>query len=102
MESAASRSPLVRFQPSGKELRVERGTTILEAARRAGLPMASSCGADGICARCGLRVLAGARGLSPETEPETRQKQRNRIDPSLRLACRAEAFGDVEVTAGYW
>jgi len=102
VESAASQSPLVRFQPSGKELRVERGTTILEAARRAGLPMASACGADGICARCGVRVLAGARGLSPETEPETRQKQRNRIDPSLRLACRVEAFGDVEVTAGYW
>jgi len=102
VESDASSCPLIRFQPSGRELRVERGTTILEAARLAGLPMASACGADGICARCGVRVLAGAGGLSPETEPETRQKQRNRIDPTLRLACRAVALGDVEVTAGYW
>jgi ferredoxin len=64
--------------------------------------MASACGADGICARCGVRVLAGALALSPETELEARQKQRNRIDPSLRLACQAAAHGDIEVTAGYW
>jgi ferredoxin len=64
--------------------------------------MASACGADGICARCGVRVLAGAFELSPETELEARQKQRNRIDPSLRLACQAAAYGDIEVRAGYW
>jgi len=93
---------LIRFQPSGRTLRVAKGTTLLEAARRAGLPMASACGADGLCARCGVRVLAGGTSLSPETEAERRQKRRNRIDPALRLACRAAATGDVEVTAGYW
>ena len=79
-----------------------RGTTLLDAARRAGLPMASACGADGLCARCGVEILAGAESLSAETEAERRQKRRNRIDPMLRLACRAAAEGDVEVTAGYW
>lgn len=79
-----------------------KGTTLLEAARRAGLPMASACGADGLCARCGVRVLAGGAALSSETEAERRQKRRNRIDPALRLACRAAATGDVELTAGYW
>ena len=93
---------LIRFQPSGKTLRVARGTTLLEAARCAGLPMASACGADGLCARCGVCVLAGAEALSPETEAERRQKRRNRIDPALRLACRAAVAGNVEVTAGYW
>jgi ferredoxin len=93
---------LIRFQPSGRTLRVARGTTLFEAARRAGLPMAGACGADGLCARCAVRVLAGAERLSPETEEEGRQKRRNRIDPALRLACRAAAVGDVEVTAGYW
>jgi ferredoxin len=64
--------------------------------------MASACGADGLCARCGVRVLAGAESLSPETETERRQKRRNRVEPELRLACRAAAEGDVLVTAGYW
>jgi len=102
VDAAPRPDPLVRFHPSGRALRVAPGTTLLEAARRAGVPMASACGADGICARCGVRVLAGALALSPETEQEERQKRRNRIDPALRLACRARALGDVEVTAGYW
>jgi ferredoxin len=83
-------------------VRVAPGTTLLEAAHRAGLPLASACGADGLCARCGVRVLAGAESLSPETEAERRQKRRNRIEPELRLACRAAALGDVLVTTGYW
>jgi 2Fe-2S ferredoxin len=92
----------VRFQPSGARLRVRPGTTLLEAARRAGLPMASSCGADGICGRCGVRVLAGAGTLSAEAANETEVKRRNRIDPELRLACRVGVHGPVEVTASYW
>ena len=103
VDAAPSRpEPLIRFQPSGRSLRVRIGTTLFEAVRRAGLPMASACGADGICARCGVRVLAGAAGLSPETEGEALRKRSNRIDPELRLACRAQVRGDVEVTAGYW
>jgi 2Fe-2S ferredoxin len=92
----------IRFLPSGRELRVARGTTLLEAARRAGLPIASACGADGLCARCCVRVHAGAAALSAEGELEARRKRRNRIDPALRLACRAAVSGDVEVSASYW
>jgi 2Fe-2S ferredoxin len=92
----------VRFSPSGRALRVGAGTTLLEAARRAGLPVASACGAEGICGRCGVRVLLGAEGLSPETEREAHVKRLNRVEAGLRLACRARVSGPVEVTAGYW
>ena len=78
------------------------GTTLLEAARGAGLPMASACGADGICARCGVEVLEGAEALSPEASPESDIKRRNRVPASERLACRARVAGAVEITATYW
>ena len=93
---------LVRFQPSGKSLRVPLGTTLLEAAHRVGLPMASACGADGICGRCGVRVLEGAAALSPEAQAESDVKRRNRVDAHERLACRANVGGPCEITAGYW
>jgi uncharacterized 2Fe-2S/4Fe-4S cluster protein (DUF4445 family) len=92
----------VRFQPSGQSLRVPLGTPLIEAVRRAGLPMASACGADGICGRCGVRVLAGAGALSAETRDEGEVKRRNRVEAGLRLACRATLGGPVEVTASYW
>jgi len=92
----------VRFRPSGMTLEVPIGTSLLEAARSAELPMASACGADGLCGRCGLKVLAGAEHLSEEREPEARAKERNRIPGELRLACQATLSGPVEVTASYW
>jgi ferredoxin len=92
----------VRFSPGGRALRVPQGTTLLEAARRAGLPIASACGADGLCARCGLRILAGAESLPPESTAERDAKRRNRVEPDLRLACRVAPRSDVEVTASYW
>jgi len=92
----------VRFLPIEIEVVAPAGTTLLDAALGAGLPVARSCGADGVCARCGLRIVEGADSLSPEAPDETRIKQRNRIDAELRLACRAKIHGDVVATAQYW
>ena len=92
----------VRFLPSEREIRVPAGTTLLEAARRAGLPVASACGADGICARCGLDILEGGERLPCPSEREARIKSANRIDDSLRLACRIQLDCDLVVTAPYW
>ena len=93
-----------RFLPSGREveLDVPPGTTLLDAAIAAGLPIARSCGAEGVCAKCALRIVDGAERLSPEAPDETRIKSRNRVDAELRLACRAEIRGDVTATASYW
>jgi len=83
-------------------VRVPAGTSLLEAARLAELPVASSCGADGVCGRCGLEVLSGAEALAQETEQEREIKRRNRIDVRLRLACRVAVCRDLTVTAPYW
>lgn len=92
----------VRFLPSEREVRVAPGTSLLEAARQAGLPVASACGAEGICGRCGLQILEGEGSLKPETEREEQIKSANRVDPGLRLACRIKLQGDLVVTAPYW
>lgn len=76
--------------------------TLLEATREAGLPIASACGENGACARCGLVVIEGAEAIEAETDREVRIKERNRIDPDLRLACRVRPRGDMVVRATYW
>ena len=83
-------------------VRVPSGTTLLEAARRAGLPVASACGADGVCGRCGLQVLEGGESLAAESDGEARIKRDNRVDPALRLSCRTLLAADLVVTAPYW
>jgi ferredoxin len=92
----------VRFEPSGRTVRVVTGSSLLEAARRAGLPLASACDGGALCGRCGVQVLAGGRSLPPEGEPETRAKRRNRAPEGQRLACRALVSSDLTVTTTYW
>ena len=93
---------VVRFLPSEREIRVPAGTNLLEATRLAELPIASACGAGGLCARCGLEILQGADWLPTESPTEARAKHANRVDDRLRLACRIELQGDLVVTATYW
>ncbi len=92
----------VSFPPSDRSIEVPEGSTLLDAVVAAGLPIARACGADGLCGRCGVRIVAGAEGVDPESDAEAASKRRNRIDPALRLACRARVHGDVRLTASYW
>ena len=93
----------IEFQPSSKRVRIAAGEmTLLEATRLAGLPIASACGENGACARCGLAILNGAENIEPETDREVLIKERNRIDADLRLACRVRPRGDLVVRATYW
>lgn len=94
--------PGVSFHPSGLRVEVPAGSNLLEAAIAAGLPIARGCGAHGVCARCAVEVLAGAEHLEPESADEAARKQRNRVEPQRRLACRARVHGEVSVTASYW
>ncbi len=88
--------------PSGREVRVVAGTTLLEATREAGLPIATACGANQLCALCGLEILEGEAGLVAETDEEAHIKELNRVDAELRLSCQLEVTADLVVRARYW
>ncbi len=92
----------VRFLPSGRVVRVAAGTTLLDAARQAGLSVASGCGEHRLCALCGLEIVEGIETLPPEPDEEAHIKQLNRIDAKLRLSCQLEVVGDLVVSAQYW
>ena len=95
-------NPVVRFLPVDQSIQVPAGTTLLEAARQAGLPLASSCSGEGVCGRCGMRIVNQDPSLAPETESERRVKARNRVNDGLRLACRTGISANITVTTSYW
>ncbi|MFT5679150.1 MAG: ferredoxin [Myxococcota bacterium] len=90
------------FLPAEITVSIDGRTTLFEAANQAGLPVGSSCQAEGICAHCGLRILSGLENLSTESPLEKRVKTANRVDPLLRLSCLVRIRGPVTVTADYW
>ena len=90
------------FEPSGIRIQARHNEMLYAAARRADLPVGKACQLEGICGRCGLRVLHNPQNLSAETDAEVRVKDANRVDPALRLSCVARVRGPVTVTADYW
>ena len=76
----------VIFKPLKQEAEVEPGTSLLDAAQKAGVSITSDCGGMGRCGKCKLFVQKGVSSLSPRereylTPDEIRQK--------IRLACQA-------------
>lgn len=83
-------------------IEAEAEETILDAARRAGAPVGTSCGGLGICLRCRVTVLDGREGLTQPTMIERDQGRLNKFAENERLACQAVITGDCTVTTSYW
>lgn len=49
----------VTIMPEGKTVEVEKGASLLDAANEAGITLKSSCGGQGTCGRCCVKVLEG-------------------------------------------
>jgi ferredoxin len=84
----------VSFSPIGNSAEAKADETILDVARRAGVPIGNSCGGIGVCNRCKVKIVQGSENLTPPTRFE--------IDPDHRLACQSVVLGDCTVTTSYW
>jgi uncharacterized 2Fe-2S/4Fe-4S cluster protein (DUF4445 family) len=103
----------VDFEPLGRRARVARGTTLLEAARQAGVGLNAVCGGTGTCETCRVRVVAGQVSPPfPNVEGREGWKMNNvpmnneqsgggRDSPHRReglwLACQTRVLSDVRV-----
>ena len=92
----------VTFVPLGIQAVARDDETVLDVARRAGVPLGNSCGGVGVCARCRIRVVGGAESLSPPTTIELRFGGARGFASDERMACQAVVTGDCAVTTTYW
>lgn len=86
----------IDFQPVGKRVEVARGTSLIDAARDAGIELASACGGEGSCGQCRVTVVTG--DVSPPISSETFILTDLELYQGERLACCTYAEGDVKVT----
>ena len=54
----------VDFEPIGRRHACPKGTTLLEAARQAGVGIVSICGGRGTCGHCRVQILDGQASVS--------------------------------------
>ncbi len=84
--------PKVTFSPSGKEVEIEPGGLILDAAAKADVHINASCGGEGTCGKCKVRV----EGKKVESRSTARLSEAE-IAKGYVLACQARVFSDLRV-----
>ena len=84
----------LRFLPDGAEVRVPSGTPVFDAASWNGIAIDSTCGGHGTCKKCKVRVMSGDM---PVSSVDPRAFTGEELRDGWRLACRAQARGDLVV-----
>jgi len=85
---------VVTFQPERKAISVPIGTSLQDAISKAGIDMEFPCGGHGICGKCRIDVR-GEVNLPSEEERELYTPEE--LENGLRLCCRVEILGPVDV-----
>lgn len=83
---------------SGRVVAAHQGSSLLEAARDAGLPHASVCGGRARCTTCRVRVGRGLESLPAAGALEAEALKRIGAAPNVRLACQVRPMADVWIT----
>ena len=84
--------PRVTFQPMNVPVDVEPGANLLKTAMDAGIHINASCGGQGVCAKCRVKIAAG------EVEGGVSERLADAdIKAGYRLACKTQVIGDVTI-----
>jgi class 3 adenylate cyclase/nitrite reductase/ring-hydroxylating ferredoxin subunit len=87
--------PTLRSLPDNRSIECNDGESVLEASRRAHLPIAHACGGKAKCSTCRIWILEGADACPERTELEMQLTNRLRLGDNVRLACQLRPVGNI-------
>lgn len=94
--------PQISFLKARPPIEVENGANLMKSLLEAGLPVASSCDGDGVCAKCRIQIIEGKENLSSEGDLESFLKEKHKIAKDFRISCQTVVNGDIKISASYW
>ena len=65
------------------------------------IPVASSCGGDGICGKC-IMEITSETPLSPPSKVEQKTLEKLDTSPKSRLSCQIHPTQDLRIETTYW
>ncbi|MAE72647.1 MAG: hypothetical protein CL675_01030 [Bdellovibrionaceae bacterium] len=92
--------PRISFVKNHKPIDVEVGENLMATLREHDIPVASSCGGEGICNKCLIQVIEGE--LPVPNQREEQLQQRNKTPDGYRASCQCEVVEDITIDTPYW
>ncbi|OXU15526.1 ASKHA domain-containing protein [Sedimentisphaera salicampi] len=86
----------VKFLNHKHSVHINRGETVLDAAKKAGVYINSPCGGMGLCGKCRVLIKSGQTRITAE---ERKFLSPEELEKGFRLACKAVPEGDLAVQA---
>ncbi|MBW2142512.1 MAG: 2Fe-2S iron-sulfur cluster binding domain-containing protein, partial [Deltaproteobacteria bacterium] len=84
----------ITFLPDKKNIKVKKGTTILEALESVEININTPCGGKGICGKCKILINKGITTVTPIEEELLSGEE---IKKGFRLACQNKIFEDTVI-----
>lgn len=96
--------PKVLIQKFNKLLTPTKGSNLMKCLLEAQIPVASSCGGEGICRKCFVTVETGQESLSAPTPTELYLWKEKEVPDNQRMSCQCEILGEALITlrTPYW
>ena len=88
----------IRHTTNDISLKGNKGQSVLDVLRSAGVPHASVCGGRGRCTTCRVRVTSETTDLATALPLEAAALQRVGAGPNVRLACQLKPNADISIT----
>ncbi len=85
----------LRSLPDNVAIDCAVGESVLEASRRAHLPIAHACGGKAKCSTCRIWILEGAEACPAKGDLESALTGRLGLTDDIRLACQLRPAGDI-------
>ena len=85
----------IDFEPIGKRIEAQKGTTLLEAAHNAGIDLVAVCGGAGSCGKCQVQLITDK--LPPPNAVEQSFFTIDLLEKGWRLACQTEITQSIKV-----
>lgn len=86
---------IIEFKPSGRRVACFEGTTILSCCHENQIEITGTCGGQGKCHSCKVRIEKGI--LTAPTRSELNRLSDSELERGWRLACQAKPAGDLAV-----
>lgn len=93
----SQRGITVTFQPDERRAVVKQGTTLLEAARKAGVVLPTRCGGKAACLMCKVTIGRESKDAVRPPDEAERRKLGSLLEQDVRLACQTAVQQELNV-----
>lgn len=94
--------PKIHFVKERETIEVEKGSNLMQSLLEKGVPVASSCKGQTVCAKCVVEVVKNSYNLSVAGQEERDVMDIKGIAANHRLSCSCTVEDDVTIDTPYW